>query len=78
MVADFFTKPLQGSLFRKLRAAILNSPDRPQIAGVTSSQECVGKVLSYADVVRNTRKQNFSVVDDARPIVVGNKQRGRE
>ena len=26
MIADFFTKPLQGSLFRKMRAWILNMP----------------------------------------------------
>ena len=26
MVADFFTKPLQGNLFRKFRALILNLP----------------------------------------------------
>ena len=26
MIADFFTKPLQGRLFRKLRAFILNLP----------------------------------------------------
>jgi hypothetical protein len=51
MVADFFTKPLQGSLFRKLRGIILNSPGRPVNVGATTSQECVGKVASYADVV---------------------------
>ena len=27
MVADFFTKPLQGSLFKKFRALILNLPE---------------------------------------------------
>lgn len=27
MVADFFTKPLQGSLFQKLCKIILNLPD---------------------------------------------------
>ena len=27
MIADFFTKPLQGSLFKKFRALILNMPE---------------------------------------------------
>jgi len=41
MVADFFTKPLQGSLFRKLRAIIMNMEEDH---GINSSvkQECVG------------------------------------
>ena len=40
MIADFFTKPLQGALFRKLRTLILNLPDnnvKPSLVG----QECV-------------------------------------
>jgi hypothetical protein len=65
MVADFFTKPLQGSLFRKLRGVILNSPDRPQVVGMSTSQECVGKVPSYADVVRGTHGRSSDVADDA-------------
>lgn len=27
MIADFFTKPLQGALFRKFRAFIMNIPE---------------------------------------------------
>ena len=30
MIADFFTKPLQGSAFRKLRTMILNTKDEDQ------------------------------------------------
>ena len=41
MVADFFTKPLQGSQFRKMRGLILNSPKIIHDATVLS-QECVG------------------------------------
>jgi hypothetical protein len=66
MVADFFTKPLQGSLFRKLRGMILNDSGEGPVVGVAPSKECVGKVRSYADVVRGTRGESSSGVDDAR------------
>ena len=53
MVADFFTKPLQGAQFRKLRARIMNCPvdlpPEPMAAGKGTTtapaqrpQECVG------------------------------------
>ena len=48
MIADYFTKPLQGSLFYKLRSLILNtdSSDKDDtvndIDDMTASQECVG------------------------------------
>jgi hypothetical protein len=63
MVADFFTKPLQGSLFRKLRKIILNLPDDIELDNVTVSQECVGDMRSYADVVRGTAKESSNVTD---------------
>jgi hypothetical protein len=66
MVADFFTKPLQGSLFRKLRGMILNESGQGAAVGMAPSQECVGKVRSYADVVRGTHRGSSSGVDDAR------------
>jgi hypothetical protein len=78
MVADFFTKPLQGSLFRKLRGIILNNAGRSVLAGAATSQECVGKVTSYADVVRGTHRRSSSVIDDAHRKLVSNKHRGRE
>ena len=53
MVADLLTKPLQGSLFRKLRRLLLNLPDDAMVANPKASQECVGS-RSYADVVRGT------------------------
>jgi hypothetical protein len=51
MLGDFFTKPLQGYLFKKLRALILNLPpsqDYTLMADATNipaapSQECVGE-----------------------------------
>jgi hypothetical protein len=69
MVADFFTKPLQGSLFRKLRGIILNIPNRPSGADASTSQECVGKAASYADVVRGTHKNSSHVADVVRQPV---------
>ena len=57
MLADLFTKPLQGSQFRKLRKLILNLPDDAMIANPKASQECVGS-RSYADVVRGTDGSN--------------------
>ena len=61
MWGDFFTKPLQGSAFKRQRAQIMNLPaDLPLPITTTSSQECVGissygvRTPSYADVVRGT------------------------
>jgi hypothetical protein len=67
MVADFFTKPLQGSLFRKLRKIILNLPDEyimktsdkndeNKLTNAAASQECVGTKISYANVVQGIAK----------------------
>ena len=68
MVADFFMKPLQGSLFRKLRGLILNTPVRSSSTSAAASQECVEKVrkVSYADAVHGTGTHPESTtVDDA-------------
>jgi hypothetical protein len=68
MVADFFTKPLQGSLFQKLRGLILYTPVRPPSTSAAASQECVENVrkVSYTDVVRGTSTHPESTtVDDA-------------
>eukprot|EP00957_Ditylum_brightwellii_P058110 4406640-Ditylum_brightwellii.AAC.1 len=35
MVADFYTKPFQGKLFRAFRNRILNLPDDPFVEAVT-------------------------------------------
>jgi hypothetical protein len=63
MVADFFTKPLQGSLFRKLHKIILNLPDDIELDNVTVSQECVGDMRSYANVIQGTAKESSNVTD---------------
>jgi hypothetical protein len=57
MLADFFTKPLQGSVFRKLRARILNLPIADLSLPVTTAgpQECVESgSKTWADVVRRS------------------------
>ena len=64
MVADFFTKHHQGSLFWKLRAIILNIPGcAPSTGDAAASQECVGKVMSYADMVRGMHRKSSDVDD---------------
>ena len=44
MLADFFTKPLQGTLFYKFRAMLMNLdqdviPDTPDLGSVLESEE---------------------------------------
>ena len=41
MIADFFTKPLQGALFRKFRAIIMNLPVDDTGHQPQEAQECV-------------------------------------
>ena len=75
MVADFFTKPLQGSLFHKLRTIILNIPGHTFSSDAAASQECVEKVASYADMVRGTHRKSSDVADAMhQPIVKGGRQ----
>jgi hypothetical protein len=55
MLADLFTKPLQGSAFRKFRDAVLNiyslADDRATNPIASRSQECVGESMyGLADV----------------------------
>jgi hypothetical protein len=72
MVADFFTKPLQGPLFQKLRGIILNIPNHSSGSDTLTSQECVGKAASYADVVQGTHRNGSDVADVVRqPLVNG-------
>ena len=55
MIGDFFTKPLQGAQFRRLRQLILNLPNHEPDAidrqCMATPQECVDK-RTYADAVR--------------------------
>ena len=57
MLADLFTKPLQGSQFRKLRDLVLGISNDALKANPQASQECVG-TMSHADAVRRTDLSN--------------------
>jgi hypothetical protein len=60
MWGDFFTKPLQGSPYKRQRAQIMNlSEDVPLPITSTSSHECVG-TSSYADVTRHAGEMMVS------------------
>jgi hypothetical protein len=49
MVADFFTKPLQGALFRKLKSVIMGEIDVKTFQGMSSGpKERVGKEIIQA------------------------------
>jgi hypothetical protein len=50
MGADFFTKPLQGSVFHELHKIIMNLPDDTMLTNTTASQECDGNKRRYADI----------------------------
>jgi hypothetical protein len=57
MIADFFTKPLQGSVFRWFRAVILNLP--PPVA----EQECVATChMSKSDESRVQAKRPARII----------------
>ena len=53
MVADFYTKPLQGRLFRKLRNVIMGLPPETEMNMEVSPQECVG-TRKWSDVVKGS------------------------
>jgi len=63
MWGDFFTKPLQGTPFRRQRKVIMNlDEDVPLPITTTGSQECVEapRKVSWADVVRSTDKVDLN------------------
>ena len=69
MLGDFFTKPLQGSMFRRMRQLIMNLPTTSnESTCASSSQECVG-TRSYADVVGMTH-QGKDDIDAKKTAVV--------
>jgi hypothetical protein len=85
MVANSFMKPLQGSLFRKLRKIILNLPDEyimktsdmndeNKLTNAAASQECVGTKISYADVVRGIAKRSSQGYAAVRQSTVSGKR----
>jgi len=74
MIADYFTKPLQGALFRRLRDAVLNIPQKHGPASVentdASTLQCRRSVLknsgpvegqTWSQVVAGSSVQNSAV-----------------
>ncbi len=72
MLADFFTKPLQGSLFRKFRALILNTGETITSTGI-GSQECVGNGAGVSIRTKHRRVDPTPVVvkDSSASALVG-------
>ena len=66
MVADFFTKPLQGSKFHRFRAFVLGLPDIQAPIAPTIRKECVG---ANRPPVRSAEKDATTrVCDDERGV----------
>ena len=70
MLADFFTKPLQGSLFRKVRDVIMGQHKHTDSLKETVPapfQECVGKD-NLLDNVRNGAGGRRTDTRDQKPV----------
>ena len=60
MLADYFSKPLQGSLFRKFRNLILNVSPKDELNVGHGEQECVG--------TNSENGNNAASLDDAQAV----------
>ncbi len=75
MVADFFTKPLQGSQFKNMQSIVMHlTNDVPLPVTSCGTQECVGRI-SYADVIRGQQpgdmvRQSSDVMDNKQTVDV--------
>jgi hypothetical protein len=76
MLADFFTKPLQGSLFKKLRAAVMNLDEYIPLPLTTTTrpQECVE--TSWADVVKSGMVCKLTGSDAVNKKILSSSDRG--
>ena len=61
MLADFFTKPLQGELFRKFRAAILNLENGSPQESLTDPERTTGVCCETSPSRPTSRKSSTSV-----------------
>jgi hypothetical protein len=68
MAINLFGEPK--FVLQQLCAIISNMPGRAPSADTAASQECVGNVTSYPDVVRDTRRMSSDVADAVRQPVV--------
>ena len=55
MIGDFFTKPLQGSLFKMMRSVIMNFDDATLVVSNKRSRECVEPVRNVINSNRRTK-----------------------
>ena len=73
MLADFFTKPLQGSLLRKLRAVIMGHAHISTLSNTPSAtvQERVGNDnLGQTKIVDDHSKERLSIVRKLENVLV--------
>ena len=77
MLANFLTKPLQGSLFRKFRDVILGythvsslspsaSPDVERVEGNRENPESrvTGQTVTWCDVAKRSEKESLASTDE--------------
>ena len=56
MIADFFTKPLQGSKFTRFRDQILNVQSEPNVTPTSAQRSVLGNDVQAADPQRGLRR----------------------
>ena len=54
MIADFFTKPLQGSKFIRFRDQILNVQSEPNVTSTSAQRSVLGNDVQAADPQRGS------------------------
>ena len=63
MLADYFSKPLQGSRFRKFCNLILNISPKDELKVQPGEQECVGTNSEDANMTSPKEEQSVTTVD---------------
>ena len=72
MLADYFSKPLQGSLFRNFHNLILNISPKDELQVRPGEQECVGTNSEDTNMTSPKEEQLVTTVDGipkAQPII---------
>jgi hypothetical protein len=78
MLADLLIKPLQGSVFRKFRDAILNLNDSCILSRDAESQECVGNGIDDCRLscMRGCSEEDSEQEEDTTEVVTESKTSG--
>ena len=63
MLADYFSKPLQGSLFQKFHNLILNISPKDELKVWPGEQECVGTNSEDANMTSPKEEQSVTTID---------------